>query len=122
MPALKTRKQNGHKSYRAGLGAETRAAWFLRCKGYRILRQRLKTPFGEIDILAQKGATLVVVEVKQRGSDEAAAYAVSPSQQRRLIAAARSLAAGKGDKILRFDVMLFGGRWLPLHIRNAFSA
>ena len=37
-------------------------------KGYRILGFRLKTPPGEIDLLAQRGRTLAVVEVKRRAT------------------------------------------------------
>ena len=32
--------------------ARTLAAWALRLKGYRILSRRLKTPLGEIDMVA----------------------------------------------------------------------
>jgi len=50
-------------AFKLGLSAESRAAMFLIAKGYRILGFRLKTPQGEIDLLARKGAVLAVVEV-----------------------------------------------------------
>jgi len=41
-------------AFRLGLSAESRAAMFLIAKGYRIVAQRWKTPFGEIDIVARR--------------------------------------------------------------------
>ena len=47
-----------------------------------------KTPAGEIDlILHPAGGPVVFVEVKQRASLDAAAYAIQPAQQQRLLAA-----------------------------------
>jgi hypothetical protein len=63
-------------AHRFGLAAETLAAFYLRCKGYRILAQRYRNAQGEIDLLARKGATLVAVEVKARRSLEACDYSV----------------------------------------------
>ena len=53
-------------AFRLGLSAESRAAMFLIAKGYRIVARRLKTPFGEIDIVARRRRALVFVEVKAR--------------------------------------------------------
>ena len=53
-----------------GLTAETRSAWLLRCKGYRILARRAKHPVGEIDLVAKRGKLLAFVEVKARRSVE----------------------------------------------------
>ena len=47
---------------------ETRAAKFLREKGYRILQTNYKTKFGEIDIIAQDKNVIVFVEVKERAT------------------------------------------------------
>jgi Holliday junction resolvase-like predicted endonuclease len=49
-----------------GLWAEWLGCCVLWLKGYSILARRLKTPVGEIDIVAQKGRTLAIVEVKYR--------------------------------------------------------
>lgn len=45
---------------------EDLAADFLRRAGYKILERNLKTFFGEIDILAERHAVLVLVEVKTK--------------------------------------------------------
>jgi putative endonuclease len=64
-------------AFRLGLSAESRAAMVLLAKGYRILARRWKTPFGEIDIVARRRATLVFVEVKARERADDAAEAVT---------------------------------------------
>ncbi len=93
----------------------------LLCKGYRILGHRIKTASGEIDILAARQKTLVVVEVKKRGDDVSAACAISPAQQSRLIAAAqRMMKQHKGYETTRFDAMLFAPGRFPHHVKNAF--
>jgi len=40
----------------------------LRLKGYRLLRRNWRTRYGEIDLIARRGETLVFVEVKARWS------------------------------------------------------
>jgi putative endonuclease len=47
---------------------EERAARFLEQKGYRILARRARTPFGDIDLVAERGPLVVFVEVKTRRS------------------------------------------------------
>ena len=41
-------------AFRTGLSAESRAAAYLMAKGYRILAKRFRTPYGEIDLVAQQ--------------------------------------------------------------------
>lgn len=48
---------------------ESHAADYLRRQGYRILEQNYTTKFGEIDLVAIDGDTLVFVEVKYRATD-----------------------------------------------------
>ena len=112
------------QAFRRGLSAETRAAWWLRLKGYRILARRYRTPGGEADLVARRGAVLVFVEVKARGSLEAALLAIQPAQQRRIGAAARAwLARHPGDMALtvRFDAVCIAPRSWPSHVANAFE-
>jgi putative endonuclease len=92
-------------------------------KGYRILGFRLKTPQGEIDLLAQKGQVLAVVEVKLRSTAEAARESVSWRQRQRLRRAAEAFAARRRalqHAAIRLDLMaLAPGRW-PCHIPDAW--
>lgn len=49
-----------------GNQGEEIASKFLQEKGYKILQRNFHSRFGEIDIIAQEGNTLVFVEVKTR--------------------------------------------------------
>lgn len=69
---------------RKGRIAEWFASIYLNLKGYRILKRRLATPLGEVDLIAQRRDSLVFVEVKYRQSLDQAIYAVTPHQQKRI--------------------------------------
>ena len=49
---------------RTGRLAEARAAEHLRALGYEILARNARTKYGELDLVARDGRTLVFVEVK----------------------------------------------------------
>jgi putative endonuclease len=110
---------------RRGHGAERFAAWALRLKGYRILGRRVKTPHGEIDLVALKADTVAIVEVKARADADTALSAVGPGAQRRLSAAARVWLARNPSYVghtIRFDIVMVVPRRWPTHLANAFSA
>ena len=112
-------------AFRTGLSAESRAAAVLIAKGYRILARRFRTPHGEIDIVARRRQLLAFVEVKARGSLDDAAYAITPRQQQRIIAAAQTWLMTHPEHAeleLRFDAMLIAPRHLPRHLLAAFDA
>jgi putative endonuclease len=111
-------------SYDTGLLAETLAALYLRLKGYRVLAQRFKTPVGEIDLVVRRGRTLVFVEVKARGSVEAALESIKARQAQRIVRAAQIYLAGQGMDFenMRFDVIAIQPPWTIRHIRAAFTA
>lgn len=115
------RKQR-RRAERRGRAAETLAALYLFAKGYRILGQRLRTPYGEVDLAALKQGTLVIVEVKARRSFDAGAYAVTPVAQQRIARAAQAL-AGRWRLTaapIRFDLVVIGSGLLPRHERSAW--
>jgi putative endonuclease len=106
-----------------GRSAERIAAWWLRLKGYRILARGLRTPVGEIDLIARRGAVLAIVEVKARPDLDQAGGALLPRQQARIERAAaaflqREPALAALD--LRFDVVLVAPGRLPRHLPNAW--
>lgn len=113
------------QAFRTGLSAESRAAALLIAKGYRILSRRFRTPHGEIDLIARRRNTVVFVEVKARDTLDDAAYAVTPRQQQRIIAAAQIWLMAHDECAgydLRFDAMLVAPRRLPHHLMAAFDA
>src|SRR5262249_48675895 len=76
--------------------------------GYAIAARRFKSPVGEVDIVARRGAELLFVEVKARSRLDDAALSVTPRQRRRVVAAAEAwLAQHPGDRPceIRFDVI-----------------
>jgi putative endonuclease len=66
---------------------EAVAAEYLRGQDYRIIEMNWRCPRGEIDIVAQDGASLVFVEVRTRSSTAmgSAEESVTRAKQRRLI-------------------------------------
>jgi putative endonuclease len=112
-------------AFRAGLSAESRAAALLMAKGYRILAKRVRTPHGEIDLVARRRNLLAFVEVKARATLDEAAFAVTPRQQQRIIDAAQGWLVAHPEHAefeLRFDAILIAPRRLPRHLLAAFDA
>jgi len=104
--------------------AEETAASFLARRGLAIVARNFRTRFGEIDLVARDGATLVFVEVRMRRSSErfgGAAASVDRRKRARIEAAARQFLARLGSEpACRFDVVTLDGgapRWL----RGAFE-
>ncbi|MEI9903254.1 MAG: YraN family protein [Asticcacaulis sp.] len=118
------RVETGRRARQSGRLAEYVALVHLLLKGYRILGFRLKLPQGEIDILAQKGRRLAMVEVKSRLTLEAARESVSDTQQVRLWQAGLALQARrKALQALDLNIDLYTlapGLW-PVHAINAFE-
>lgn len=111
---------------RRGAEAEELAARFLARQGLEIVARNYRTRFGEVDVVAREGATLVFVEVRARAWSAygGAAASVDARKQRRLVAAARHFLARLGaEPACRFDVLtLQGTQSSPAWIRGAFDA
>lgn len=106
-----------------GRRAERFAATWLRLKGWRILATRVRTPAGEVDLVAKRGNVVAFVEVKARATDAELDYAIDEYRLRRVAAAAEVLAdrfATKGEDI-RVDVILIAPGQLPRHVTNAWQ-
>lgn len=110
---------------RRGHRAEAIASLLLMAKGYRIVEKRFRSRVGEIDIIAARGRRIAFIEVKERASTDEAAWAVTPRQQARIIAAAQSWLARnppKRDFEISLDVILIAPWSRPRHIAGAFMA
>ena len=107
-----------------GRRGEALAAWYLRLTGWRVLAQRLKTPRGEIDLIARRGRTVIFVEVKWRRSAALLDEAIDPYRLRRVAAAAEAVAHryAKAGDMIRIDVLLLAPWRFPRHLENALAA
>ena len=105
-----------------GRRGEAIAAWWLRLHGWRIVGQRLKTPRGEVDLIARRGKTVAFVEVKARVKHADLATAIDGWRLRRVAAAAEQLLPryGKGAENMRIDVILVAPWRCPHHLVNVW--
>lgn len=121
---MSARSARGAAARLSGRRGEVLAAIWLMAKGYRILGFRLKTRQAEIDLLAQRGDVLAVVEVKRRTSLEVALETVTPDQRERLRRAGQAIAAGRPALRgcgVRVDLLALAPGRLPRHIPDAWQ-
>ena len=104
-----------------GRRGEALAAWYLRLKGFRIVAQRVKTPRGEIDLIARRAGVVAFVEVKWRASAAELDFAIDEYRLRRVAAAAEAVAHryAKPGEVQRIDVLLLAPGRFPRHMANA---
>jgi putative endonuclease len=108
-----------------GEDAENLAAAFLQRAGLTLVERNYRCRFGEIDVIARDGATLVFVEVRLRSSERfgGAAASITAAKRKKLLRAARHYLAGIARApACRFDALLISG---PDHsiewLKNAFA-
>jgi putative endonuclease len=112
-----------------GRAAEAAAARHLERLGYRLITANFRARRGELDLVAQDGDVLAIVEVRYRASDRygGAAASITHAKRTRIIRAARVLLATTPSLAkfpARFDVVEVSGSIDKLHcelIRAAFS-
>jgi putative endonuclease len=122
---MATRRGNRRRrqAERRGRFSEYVAAAFLIARGYRILGLRVRTPVGEIDIVARKGDVVAFVEVKARRLETAAVDAVGGFSQQRIRAASDLWLARRSDAHLlsqRYDIIAVRPLRIPRHFPDAF--
>lgn len=108
---------------RQGRRGEGFAAWWLRLQGWRIVASRVKTPRGELDLIARRGRTVLFLEVKWRSTVIERDRAIDAYRLRRVAAAVEAIAhryMRDGDNP-RIDVLLLAPRRWPRHIVNAWQ-
>jgi putative endonuclease len=128
---LKTWLTDRFRPLSFGEQGERRAARFLRRLGYHVVATRKRLRYGEIDIVAVDGRTVVFVEVKTRRTDAGItpAEAVNDLRRRRLSRAAVAFLKAHSllDYPARFDIIevvwpVTARRPTLRHHQNAFSA
>jgi putative endonuclease len=92
---------------RTGALGEQIAAAYLEVQGYDIVARGIRVAGVQVDLLARRGATLVLVEVKLRATARAvAADSLGAPQRRRLRRAAHALLAREpGVDCVRMDAV-----------------
>ncbi len=95
-----------------GKWGEQAAADFLVSKGYEIIARNVRTPYGEIDLIAQKDGFTIFVEVKARTNSKFGPpeIAVTPRKQQHMLAAAEYYAAEHEIDHWQIDVISVEGK------------
>lgn len=103
-----------------GLQGESMACAELERMGYVIVERRFRTRFGEIDVVADDGGTVVFVEVKAKtdASFSDPVESVTRQKQRRLVSMAEQYVAYRGldQRPCRFDVVAIDTSTEPARI------
>lgn len=110
------------RAEKGGRRAEALAALWLQLKGWRIVGRRIRTPVGEVDLVARRNGIVAFVEVKARSTSHDADLALDDYRLRRVAAAAEALAprfAREGEDI-RVDAIFIVPRRLPRHLQNVW--
>jgi putative endonuclease len=105
-----------------GRQAERLCGWWLRLKGWQILDRRVRTPAGEVDLIARRGAMVAFIEVKARATPAELDFAIDERRLSRVAAASEYLAPRylrDGDD-MRIDVMLLAPGRPPRHVTNVW--
>lgn len=98
---------------RFGIDGENAAAEWYEANGYRVLERNWRCRHGELDLVLERGRSLVVCEVKSRSSDRfgSGAAAVDWRKQRtirRVTSVYLSGRSGRAPAGIRFDVAVVG--------------
>lgn len=110
------------KTYDFGIKAEKMAAGYLKLKGYKILEERFKTPYGEVDIIAQRKNLMAFIEVKARQTKRGALESITPKMKKRISDAALFYISQQeqGDYDYRFDLITVTPPFSVHHLDNAW--
>ena len=111
-----------------GAAGEQKAADFLESKKYHIIFRNWRTRYGEIDIIAETGDTIVFAEVKTlpSGNIQTLEKELGRMKQKRIVETAKCFLSKYRQyncRYIRFDVLVVD---MPnfesvYHIENAFS-
>ncbi|MBI5560546.1 MAG: YraN family protein [Deltaproteobacteria bacterium] len=114
-----------------GMAGEEEAVGVLKKKGFKVMERNLRNRFGEIDIIAKDGGTVVFVEVKTRTnlSFGLPKDSLDARKKRHMVAASLDYLSRNPalrECPVRFDCVGIefseGGGFSVEHIENAFEA
>jgi putative endonuclease len=112
---------------RVGTWGEEIAAEYLTGQGFEIVTRNARTPYGEIDIIARQGDTVVFLEVKTRTSDKMGLPedSITARKRQHMLSAAEHYAMEREIDHWQIDVISIEGK--PgvkpkiTHFENAIS-
>lgn len=114
---------------RRGARAETMVVEYLLQQGYRIIDRNVRSRFGELDIIAERGDVVAFVEVRMRKDTafDSPLSSVNEAKRRKVVktATAYCLRHNLFARSIRFDVASVVGespRATIEHIEDAFQA
>ncbi len=112
------------KSKELGKDGESMACHFLLEKGMKIVGTNVRLRVGEIDILAEDGETLVIVEVKTKNDYNygTAEEKIDKHKIHKLKLLARELSIEYPDRCLRIDVVAINNFAIKPEINYIFNA
>lgn len=107
-----------------GRRGEQLAAEYLQQHGYQILARNVRTPYGELDLIAEQDGQTVFVEVKTRSGNRFGPPEVSVNERKQahLTQSAAHYAAENAIENWRIDVIAIETRFKPpriTHFENA---
>lgn len=100
-----------HNQKTGAWGEETAAVW-LAGKGYEVSRRNVRTPYGEIDIVAQKNGVTYFVEVKTLTSSRSffPEHQITARKLEHMLNSASHYAAENGIDHWQIDVIAVEGK------------
>lgn len=106
-----------------GIYGEETAVTFLKKEGYKLIERNYRSPFGEVDIIAEEDGFLVFVEVKFRKTSSFGSPldAITRDKKRHIIRSALYYlkTTGQTTRRVRFDVLGISNAE-PKLVKNAF--
>jgi putative endonuclease len=100
------------RNQKIGGWGESVAAEYLEKHGYAVIARNVRTPYGEIDIVAEKDGFTIFVEVKTRTSSSLGPpeISVTPRKQEHMLAAAEHYAQENEIDHWQIDVIAVEGK------------
>ncbi len=108
-------------NHSGGSAAEEAACRYLKQQGCRIVARNWHCRYGEIDIIAEDGAVLVFVEVRQRSSGTfgGAAASITAAKLAKMSRSAEAwLQQHRPQAACRLDAVLIEGQQPPQWLKN----
>ena len=92
--------KNTYSEHEKGFYSEHLVTEFLKTQDFKILFKRLKTKFGEVDLVVAKDAVTYLIEIKTVSNLDFISFRIGSKQKRRLFRNYEHLLSKFGDSVL----------------------